>query len=127
MRTIKQHDRDGCILIVDLEGIASRLVSRAISQADLVLTPMRATALDAAIGIQTVALIAEEEEVLERKIAHAVVFTMTRGVRSKQHRDLQRSLRKQGIVVIEPPLMERAAFSALFASGGDLKTMPEQG
>ncbi len=127
VRTIKQYDRNGRILIVDLEGIASRLVSRAISQADLVLTPMRATALDASIGLQMVALIAEEEEVLERKIAHAVIFTMTRGVRSKQHRDLERSLQKQGVVVIEPPLMERAAFSALFALGGDLSTMPAQG
>ena len=127
VRTIKQYDKDGHILIVDLEGIASRLVSRAISQADLVLTPMRATTLDAAIGIQMVGLIAEEEEVLECKIAHAVVFTMTRGVRSKQHRDIERSLRKQGVKVIEPPLMERSAFSALFAFGGDLSTMPAQG
>src|SRR5947209_4481054 len=40
VRTIKAQDKDGRIVIVDLEGIASRLVSRAISQADLVLTPM---------------------------------------------------------------------------------------
>ena len=37
VRTIKQEDADGRIVIVDLEGVASRLVSRAISQADLVL------------------------------------------------------------------------------------------
>ena len=43
VRTIKAHDADGQVVIVDLEGVASRLVSRAISQADLVLTPMRAT------------------------------------------------------------------------------------
>ena len=41
IRTIKHHDTDGKIVIVDLEGVASRLVSRAISQADLVITPMR--------------------------------------------------------------------------------------
>ena len=39
IRAIKQHDTDGKIVIVDLEGVASRLVSRAISQADLVITP----------------------------------------------------------------------------------------
>jgi chromosome partitioning protein len=47
VRTIKQLDADGRVVLVDLEGVASRLVSRAISQADLVLTPMRATTLDA--------------------------------------------------------------------------------
>ncbi|WP_442915853.1 ParA family protein [Loktanella sp. M215] len=39
VKTIKRHDTDGQIVIVDLEGVASRLVSRAISQADLVITP----------------------------------------------------------------------------------------
>ena len=32
VRTIKQQDADGRIVIVDLEGVASRLVSRAISR-----------------------------------------------------------------------------------------------
>jgi chromosome partitioning protein len=52
VRTIKQQDADGRVVIVDLEGVASRLTSRAISQADLVLTPMRATTLDATIGVR---------------------------------------------------------------------------
>ena len=127
VRTIKHHDRDGQIVLVDLEGVASRLVSRAISQADLVITPMRATTLDATIGVRALRLIAEEEEALGRGIAHAVVFTMTKGVRSRQHSGIEASLGEQGVDLIEPSLMERAAFSALFEFGGDLRTMPAQG
>lgn len=127
VRTLKQHDADGRVVIVDLEGVASRLVSRAISQADLVLTPMRATTLDATIGIRALALIAEEEEALGRPIRHAVVFTMTRAIKSKQHTAIEASLKGQGVDVILPPLMERAAFSALFEFGGDLRTIPAQG
>ncbi len=127
VRTIQKHDADGGIVIVDLEGVASRLVSRAISQADLVLTPMRATTLDATIGARTLALIAEEEEALGRPIRHAVVFTMTRPIESKQHRGIEASLTGQGVDVVQPPLMERAAFSALFEFGGDLRSMPAQG
>jgi len=127
VRTIKQLDTDGRIVIVDLEGVASRLVSRAISQADLVLTPMRATTLDATIGVRALALIAEEEEALNRSIRHAVVFTMTRAIKSKQHTAIEASLIGQGVDVILPPLMERAAFSALFEFGGDLRGMPAQG
>lgn len=127
IKTIQRYDADGCIVIVDLEGVASRLVSRAISQADLVITPMRATTLDASIGVRALALIAEEEEALGRKIPHAVVFTMTRAVRSKQHSGIEASLVEQGVDIIDPPLMERAAYSALFEYGGDLRTMPPQG
>jgi chromosome partitioning protein len=127
VRTIKQQDADGRVVIVDLEGVASRLVSRAISQADLVLTPMRATTLDATIGVRALALISEEEEALGRSIRHAVVFTMTRAIKSKQHTAIEASLKGQGVDIITPPLMERAAFSALFEFGGDLRTMPAQG
>jgi len=127
VRTIKHLDADGRIVIVDLEGVASRLVSRAISQADLVLIPMRATTLDATIGIRALALVQEEEEALGRSIRHAIVFTMTKAVISRQHRGIESSLIGQGVDVIKPPLMERAAFSALFEFGGDLRTMPSQG
>ena len=127
VKTIKQYDVDGAVVIVDLEGVASRMVSRAISQADLVLIPMRATTLDAKIGAQSLQLIAEEEEAINRKIAHAVVFTMTRAIRSKQQTGIENSLREAGIDIIEPPLMERAAFSALFEFGGNLHSMEKQG
>ena len=127
VRAIKRHDEDGSIVIVDLEGVASRLVSRAISQADLVITPMRATTLDATIGIRALQLIGEEEEALGRTIPHAVVFTMTRAIRSKQHTGIDRSFREQGVDIIEPALMERSAYSALFEYGGDLTTLPRQG
>lgn len=127
VKTIKRHDTDGQIVIVDLEGVASRLVSRAISQADLVITPMRATTLDATIGVRALQLISEEEEALDRKIPHAVAFTMTKAIKSKQHSGIARSLAEQGVDLINPPLMERAAFSALFEFGGDLHTMPAQG
>lgn len=127
VRRIKAADQDGQIVIVDLEGIASRLMSRAISQADLVITPMRATTLDATIGARAIQLVAEEEEALDRSITHAVVFTMTKAILSKQHKGIAASLQAQGVDVIDPPLMERAAFSALFAFGGDLHSMPAQG
>jgi chromosome partitioning protein len=127
VRTIKAQDADGRIVIVDLEGVASRLVSRAISQADLVLTPMRATTLDATIGVRALALVEEEQEALGRSIRNAIVFTMTRAIRSKQHNAIEASLKEQSVDVVMPPLMERAAFSALFEFGGDLRTMPPQG
>ena len=83
--------------------------------------------LDATIGARALQLIAEEEEALDRSIPHAVVFTMTKAIQSKQHKGIALSLKDQDVDVIAPPLMERAAFSGLFAFGGDLHSMPAQG
>lgn len=122
--TIKKSDGDGRIVVVDLEGVASQLVSRAISQADLVIVPMQPTALDAEIGSEALALVREEEEALGRDIPHAVVLTKTSAaVRSRVQRDLEEQLEAAGIDVIRPPLVARAAFSELFAYGGDLTAM----
>ena len=127
VKAVKLHDREGRLVVMDMEGVASRLVSRAISQADIVITPMRATTLDATVGGRALQLVAEEEEALGRSIFRAVIFTMTRAIRTRQHAGIEASLEAQGVDIIRPPLLERAAFSALFQFGGNLRTLPAQG
>lgn len=122
--SIRAADGDGKVVIVDLEGVASQLVSRAISQSDLVIIPMQPTALDAAIGSEAIMLVREEEEALGRPIRHAVVLTKTNpALKSRVQTDLENQLRDAGIDIIEPSLVGRAAFSELFAYGYDLETM----
>ena len=124
VQTIRDSEGDGKIVIVDLEGIASQLVSRSISQADLVIVPMQPTALDAEIGSEALALVREEEEALGRSIRHAVVLTKTSAaVKSRVQKELEQQLRTAGIDVIEPSLVARSAFSELFAYGNDLTAM----
>lgn len=77
--------------------------------------------------MRTLALIAEEEEALGRSTRHPVVFTMTRAIKSKPARRHRGIAERAGVEVIEPPLMERAALSALFEFGGDPRTIPTQG
>lgn len=122
--TIREADGDGKIVIVDLEGVASQLVSRAVSQADLVIVPMQPTALDAEIGSEALALVKEEEDALRRPIRHAVVLTKTSAaVKSRVQKELEDQLRNAGVDVIEPSLVSRAAYSELFAYGRDLTAM----
>lgn len=124
---IRDADGDGRLVVVDLEGVASQTVSRAVSKADLVIVPMRPTALDSQIGSQAIELIREEEDALERTVPFAVLFSSTKAVRSNESKDIEKSLRANGIDLIEPSLMERGAYSAIFAYGGDLSTMPPRG
>jgi len=122
--SIRQADGDGRIVIVDLEGVASQIVSRAISQADLVIVPMQPTALDAEIGSEALGLVHEEEEALGRRIRHAVVLTKTTAViKTRVQRNLEAQLEKADIDLIEPSLVQRAAFAELFAQGGNLEDM----
>ena len=59
-------------------------------------------------------------------IRHAVVLTKTSAaVKSRVQKELEEQLRRAGIDVIEPSLVARAAFSELFAHGGDLTDMLE--
>lgn len=127
VKTIKEHDQDGTLVVVDLEGIASQLTSRAMSKSDLVVIPMRTTSLDAKVGLRAIEMIQEEEEALERDIPHAIVFTATDAMNSKERVGIEESLRKMGVDIIKPDIAKRAAYSAIFAYGGDLESIPPQG
>lgn len=120
--TIQDADGAGRVVIVDLEGVASQLVSRAISQADLVIVPMQPTPLDAAIGSTAIAVVREEELYLRRRIPHAVALTQTSSIKSRIYRALEADLERAGIDVIDPPLAQRSAFAELFRLGHDLET-----
>ena len=127
VKAVKLHDREGRLVVMDMEGVASRLVSRAISQADIVITPMRATTLDATVGGRALQLLAEEEESPRPDDFPCRHFHHDAGhpdQAARRHRGITRSA---GVDIIRPPLLERAAFSALFQFGGNLRTLPAQG
>src|SRR5215210_9151489 len=57
--TIDTERRQRDLVVVDLEGTASRAVSHAISRADLVLVPLQLSAMDASQAWRAVTLIGE--------------------------------------------------------------------
>jgi chromosome partitioning protein len=103
-------------VMVDLEGTANRLVSRAITQADLVLIPLQASALDSNEASRAVGLIQEEEEALEnRVIPYRIIMTRTNPqITTKIEAGIYRSLTKAGIPLLNTRLHERQAYKAIF-------------
>lgn len=102
-------------VLIDLEGVASRLVARAIAKADLVIIPFQASALDAAEAGKTINLITEEEEIVERKIPFKVMLSRTNPViQSKIEKGLVEQLQQAGMPLMEHQLNERSAFKAIF-------------
>lgn len=113
--TIDAEKRDREVVIVDLEGTYSRMVSRAIMRADLVLIPMQPSAVDAAQAARAVGVVREEEEVLNRKIPHRIVMTRTSPqIVAKDERIMISKLKELGIPMLETHLYQRSAFRSMF-------------
>lgn len=125
IREIKAGEGDGKIVIVDLGGAASLLATRAISQADLVLVPIRPSPLDASAAEHIVRMIYIEEETLGRQIPWAAVITAAKNIKSKHHKKIVADLLEAEAMIIEPELTERGAYQDFFSEGqgGDLHTM----
>jgi chromosome partitioning protein len=103
-------------VLVDLEGTASRLVSRAIARSDHVLIPMRASAVDAAQAARSVVLIREEEQVIQRQIDLWVMLTATsQAVPTRAERAIVAELKAAGIPMLKTHLHQRTAFAGLFS------------
>ena len=116
IRVIRDAGAQKQFVIVDLEGTANRLVSRAITQADLVLIPLQASALDSNEASRAVGLIQEEEETLGgRLIPFRIIMTRTNPlITTRIEAGILKALAESGIPMMRSRLHERQAFKAIF-------------
>ncbi len=116
IRVIRDASAQKQFVIVDLEGTANRLVSRAITQADLVLIPLQASALDSNEASRAVGLIQEEEETLGgRVIPFRIIMTRTNPlITTRIEAGILKALAESGIPIMRSRLHERQAFKAIF-------------
>src|SRR3954447_1290153 len=121
IKTIDEAGARNQFVFVDLEGTASRLVSRAISRADLVLVPIQPSPLDSEEGGRALGLIAEEEEVLSRRIRSAVVLTRTNpAIKTRHEKAIVSGLERAGLGLLHTQLNHRQAYQAMFLHGSTL-------
>lgn len=117
IETIKDEAKRQQFVFVDLEGTASRLSSRAISRADLVVIPIQASAMDARQASRAVQLISEEEQMLDRPIPFRVLFTRTSSlISTKIETDIVKGLRGAELPMFTAHLNEQQAYKALFVA-----------
>ncbi len=111
-------------VIVDLEGTASLMVAQAMSRADLVIIPMKGSALDAMEAIKVIKFIRRQERGYNRAIPFAVLFTQTNpAIRPRTLKSIESDLLKQDIPLFDTPIHERDAYRAVFSFGGTLYTL----
>jgi chromosome partitioning protein len=103
-------------VIVDLEGTASRLVSRAIARSDHVLVPLRPSAVDATQAARTAVLVREEEQVIRRSIDLRMMLTATSpAVPTRAEKAIVSELKSASVPLLKTHLHQRTAFAAMFS------------
>lgn len=112
-------------VIIDLEGTASRLMSYAISQADLVVIPMKEQQQDALAALDVIQEIHRDMKATRRRIPYAVLFTQSRAaVKSRTARHISAQFRdNEQIDTFACEIHERDAFAAMFSMGGVVADM----
>lgn len=110
-------------VIIDLEGIASRLVSYAIGQADLVVIPAREQQQDAQAAFDTAAEVARDARATRRTIPVAVVLTQTSTVKDRTARHIAKELRSSTLPVLHTEIAIRGPYSAIWSLGGTVRTL----
>jgi chromosome partitioning protein len=117
---------ENSFVIVDLASVAPEMFSDAVSRADLVIIPSRASDLDAFGTCAALREIDGIEKDRGIKINAAVLFTQTNpAIRARPHIALEKTFERNQITVMNCSLHEAKAYRAMFAFGLPLRDLDE--
>ncbi|KQS84348.1 ParA family protein [Rhizobium sp. Leaf383] len=118
---LEHHRRERQFVFVDLEGTASRLMSRALFRAHLVIIPIQASPTDAELAAKAIHLIHDEGQSFDKEIPYRVLFTRTSpAIATKLERAILAQLKSGDVPQFRNHLNERAAFKSMFYHQLDL-------
>ena len=110
-------------VLVDTEGGAPRMGGWAIAEADLVITPLAASALEAREAAKVFSQVVDMTRRQGRSIACVCLFARTPAGARRSVRDLRDALALDGHAVLPTALTDKEAFRALFSTGGTVSGM----
>lgn len=120
-RTIDEEATKSAFVIVDLEGTASRIVTYAMSRADLVIIPTQGSTLDAVEAVAALQEVRQQEEAFRIKIPAAILFTRTSAaIRPRTLKSIEEEFFDNNVPVFATRINDREPYRALFSFGGTL-------
>ena len=124
--TIVELSRSHDFVLIDLEGTASRLLSRAFARSHLVLIPLNPSPIDARLAAAAVQLVHEESEALERAIPYRLVYSCyPAAVATRSFRRIDEEIRAEQLPTLPEGLVQRAAFRDIFEFAKTLEELDE--
>ena len=116
--TIERVSNEDDFVIIDLEGAASRMTSRALARSHMVLVPFNLSPIDAELAAQAVRAIREEEEALQRRIPFRLVRSRANAaIETKTAKRIVDAIRTNDLPLLDAGLVERAAYRDIFEFG----------
>ncbi len=124
IQTIERLANEHSIVIIDLEGAASRMTSRALARSHLVLVPFNQSPVDAELVATAVALIDEEGEALGRRIPFRLVRSRdSAAIATKTSKRIASAIEEAGLPSLPVGLVERAAYRDIYEFGALLSEL----
>lgn len=124
IQTIERLAQQHSIVIIDLEGAASRMTSRALARSHLVLVPFNQSPVDAELAATAVALIHEEGEALGRQIPFRLVRSRdSAAITTKTSKRIATAIEEAGLPTLPVGLVERAAYRDIYEFGALLSEL----
>jgi chromosome partitioning protein len=122
--TLDRLSKDRDFVIVDLEGSASRMTSRAMARSHMVLIPFNQSPIDAELAANAVALINEEGEALNRSIPFRLVRSRANAaIATKTAKRIAGAIEEAGLPMLSVGLVERAAYRDIYEFGSLLSEL----
>ena len=107
-------------VVVDTEGGAPRMGGMAIANADLVITPLAASQLDAREAKKVAKMVAEVAKREDRQIPLVCLFARTPPSVRRSFQEVRAQLHAEHLPALTTALSDKEAFRALFSRGGSL-------
>ena len=113
-------------VLIDLEGTASRIMSRAFARSNLVVIPFNPSPIDARLAADAVQLVDEESEALERQIDYRLVCSRApAAVVSRSAKRIFAAIDDAQLPMLPASLVERAAYRDIFERALTLSELEE--
>ena len=116
------------VVLLDLPGTETIVTTYAISAAELVVVPLRASHMDAVMALKGVRLVRQQARTCRRSIPCVAVLTQTRpeGMVTRNERHLVAQLEANQVPVLPVRLVEREVYRTMFAIGQSLFELPAE-
>ena len=113
-------------VVVDTEGGAPRMGGMAIANADLVITPLAASQLDAREARKVAKMVADIAKREGRAIPLVCLFARTPPAGRRSFQEVRAELEASALPALSVALGDKEAFRALFSKGGNLAGLRAQ-
>ena len=126
VKLIDRYTASHDFVLVDLEGTASRMTSRALARSHLVLVPFNLSPIDAELAANAVALIQEEAEALGRAVPFRLVRSRDNAaIETKTAKRITAAIAAAGLPLLAAGLVERAAYRDIFDFSATLEELSD--